>query len=54
VPVEPEAPRWVLPDLLDLPEGQEKVALGADLSPGMLLAGYRRGLFAMPDGREIG
>ncbi len=30
------------------------VAVGADLSPGMLLAGYRTGLFAMPEGREIG
>lgn len=54
MPVEPEAPRWALPDLHDLPEGRELVALGADLSPGMLLAGYRSGLFAMPDGRELG
>jgi len=54
MPVEPEAPRWALPDLHDVPEGRELVALGADLSPGMLLAGYRSGLFAMPDGRELG
>jgi leucyl/phenylalanyl-tRNA--protein transferase len=54
MPVEPDAPRWALPDLHDMPEGQELVALGADLSPGMLLAGYRSGLFAMPDGRELG
>ena len=37
-----------------MPEGQELVAVGADLSPGMLLAGYRSGLFAMPDGGELG
>ncbi len=54
MPIEPDPPRWVLPDLWDMPEGQEMVALGADLSPGMLLAGYRTGLFAMPDGAEIG
>jgi len=54
MPVEPQAPGWVLPDLHDLPAGQELVALGADLAPGMLLAGYRTGLFAMPDGRELG
>ena len=54
MPIEPEAPRWVLPDLEGLPEGQEMVAVGADLSPGMLLAGYRSGLFAMPDGAVLG
>lgn len=54
MPVEPDAPRWALPDLQDMPEGQDLVAIGADLSPGMLLAGYRSGLFAMPDGRELG
>ena len=54
MPVEPDTPRWALPDLHDIPEGRELVAVGADLSPGMLLAGYRSGLFAMPDGRELG
>jgi leucyl/phenylalanyl-tRNA--protein transferase len=54
MPVEPDPPRWALPDLHDMPDGQELVALGADLSPGMLLAGYRSGLFAMPDGRQLG
>ena len=54
MPVEPEAPRWALPDLHDMPEGQELVGIGADLSPGMLLAGYRHGLFAMPDVAELG
>ncbi len=54
MPVEPGVPRWVLPDLQDMPAGQELVALGADLSPGMLLAGYRSGLFAMADGPDLG
>lgn len=54
MPIEPPAPRWVLPDVADLPAGQELVAVGADLSPGMLLAGYRSGLFAMPDGDLLG
>ncbi|MGB7983005.1 MAG: leucyl/phenylalanyl-tRNA--protein transferase [Candidatus Nanopelagicales bacterium] len=52
MPIEPPLPRWALPDrsdLLGLPPGEEFVAVGADLSPGMLLAGYRSGLFAMPD-----
>ena len=31
-------------------EDYDLVAVGADLSPGMLLAGYRQGLFAMPEG----
>ena len=54
MPIEPPEPRWVLPDLADLPAGQELVAVGADLSPGMLLAGYRSGVFAMPDGDLLG
>jgi leucyl/phenylalanyl-tRNA--protein transferase len=54
VPIEPASPRWVLPDLQDLPAGQDLVAVGADLAPGMLLAGYRAGVFAMPEGRELG
>jgi leucyl/phenylalanyl-tRNA--protein transferase len=54
VPIEPAPPRWVLPDLQDLPAGQDLVAVGADLAPGMLLAGYRAGVFAMPEGRELG
>ncbi len=52
MPIEPPLPRWALPepaDLAGLPAGQEFVAVGADLSPGMLLAGYRSGLFAMPE-----
>lgn len=54
MPLEPDLPRWALPDLQDMPDGQELVAVGADLSPGMLLAGYRSGLFAMPDAGNLG
>jgi leucyl/phenylalanyl-tRNA--protein transferase len=54
MPIEPEAPGWVMPDLGDLPAGQELVAVGADLSPGMLLSGYRAGLFPMPDRGQLG
>lgn len=46
-PVEPAPTRWTLP-----PAGRADdhgiVALGADLAPGTLLAGYRSGLFPMP------
>ena len=54
MPVEPRPTPWVLPDLSDLPAGQEFVAVGADLGPGTLLAGYRGGLFAMPEGDLLG
>ena len=54
MPIEPARPGWVLPDVRWLPDGQELVAVGADLSPGMLLAGYRQGLFAMPEGSILG
>jgi leucyl/phenylalanyl-tRNA--protein transferase len=35
-------------------DGSDLVAVGADLSPGTLLAAYRHGLFPMPEGRAIG
>lgn len=54
MPIEPRAPGWVLPDVAAVPAGVELVAVGADLSPGMLLAGYRRGLFPMPEGPVLG
>ena len=54
MPVEPSPTPWVLPDLSDLPDGQEFVAVGADLAPSTLLAGYRGGLFAMPEGDLLG
>lgn len=54
MPIEPRPPIWQLPDLRDVPPGVEFVAVGADLSPGMLLAGYRSGLFAMPERDLLG
>lgn len=54
VPTEPRPTRWLLPDVADVPPGEELVAVGADLSPGMLLAGYRAGIFAMPDSGLLG
>lgn len=52
-PVEPEPSRW---QLEPPPEGHEHDlwAVGADLEPGTLLAGYRVGLFPMPIAREEG
>lgn len=46
VPVEPEASRWAFADPQDAPD--DLVGVGADLSPGTLLAAYRQGLFPMP------
>lgn len=54
MPIDPAPSPWVLPDLRELPSGQELVAVGADLAPGTLLAGYRAGLFAMPDSGLLG
>jgi leucyl/phenylalanyl-tRNA--protein transferase len=54
MPIEPRPPGWVLPDVRSVPAGVELVAVGADLTAGMLLAGYRRGLFAMPDQGLLG
>jgi leucyl/phenylalanyl-tRNA--protein transferase len=48
VPTEPPPTGWVFPDRF--PEG-DVVAVGADLSPGTILAAYRRGLFPMRLGR---
>lgn len=38
-----------MPDPRAAPPGEDLVAVGADLEPGTLLAGYRAGLFPMPD-----
>lgn len=54
MPVEPAPGGWVLPDVRAIPAGVELVAIGADLSPGMLLAGYRSGMFAMPEVGVLG
>lgn len=48
--VEPQPCHWELPDPAAAPAGREIVGVGADCEPGTMLAGYRRGLFAM----EIG
>ncbi|MCU0301323.1 MAG: leucyl/phenylalanyl-tRNA--protein transferase [Candidatus Nanopelagicales bacterium] len=53
-PVEPPATPWRLPDVRGAPTGVELVAVGAALDPGTLLAGYRRGLFPMPEGALLG
>jgi leucyl/phenylalanyl-tRNA--protein transferase len=46
VPVEPEPSRWAFADPQHAPD--DLVGVGADLSPGTLLAAYRHGLFPMP------
>jgi leucyl/phenylalanyl-tRNA--protein transferase len=48
VPTEPDPTPWVFPPPLDWDPDDDLVALGADLEPGTLLAGYRAGLFPMP------
>jgi leucyl/phenylalanyl-tRNA--protein transferase len=48
VPIEPPPSRFAMPDPLDVAEGDDLVAVGADLEPGTLLAAYRSGLFPMP------
>jgi leucyl/phenylalanyl-tRNA--protein transferase len=47
VPVEPPPTAWVFPDPRD--DEDDLVGVGADLSPGTLLAAYRRGIFPMPE-----
>jgi leucyl/phenylalanyl-tRNA--protein transferase len=54
MPIEPRPAGWVLPDVRTVPPGVEFVAVGAELTAGMLLAGYRRGLFAMPEPGLLG
>ncbi|MDW3215907.1 MAG: leucyl/phenylalanyl-tRNA--protein transferase [Ilumatobacteraceae bacterium] len=52
-PIEPPPTRWTMPS--DGPvDDSDIVAIGADLEPGTLLAGYRNGMFPMPfDRRRI-
>ena len=52
-PIEPPISRWTMPT--DGPvDDSDIVAIGADLEPGTLLAGYRAGMFPMPfDRRRI-
>ncbi len=47
-PVEPEPSRFAMPDPSLADAGADLIAVGADLSPGTLLAAYRSGLFPMP------
>jgi leucyl/phenylalanyl-tRNA---protein transferase len=47
-PIEPSPSRYAMPDLARLEAGADLVAVGADLTPGTLLAAYRAGLFPMP------
>lgn len=48
MPVEPPVTPWVFPPRADWGPYDDLVAVGADLAPGTLLEGYRRGLFPMP------
>ena len=43
----------MLPDPAGARPGQEALAIGADLAPATMLAGYRGGLFPMPDRRRL-
>lgn len=50
MPIEPPPTPWQFP--APTPDADDAVALGADLAPGTMLAGYRAGLFPMHvDGR---
>ena len=56
-PIEPPPTPWRLPTREQLAalgddQGEDLVAVGADLAPGTLLAAYRGGLFPMPHGRR--
>lgn len=52
-PIEPPPSQWVMPPNGPI-DDSDVVAIGADLEPGTLLAGYRGGLFPMPyDRRRI-
>lgn len=56
-PIEPPPSSWVLPDIAAMMshQGDDFVAIGADLEPGTLLQAYRNGLFPMPHGHhEVG
>jgi len=46
VPIEPPATGWQFPDLRGTSH-EDLIAVGADLEPGPVLAGYRAGLFPM-------
>jgi leucyl/phenylalanyl-tRNA--protein transferase len=50
MPVEPPPTAWSFPGPERIDESDDLVAAGADLSPGTVLAAYRRGMFPMPSG----
>ncbi len=50
MPVEPPATGWIFGDPSTHDDGDDLVAIGADLEPGTLLEAYRRGIFPMPAG----
>lgn len=50
-PIEPPPTRWTMPTDAPL-DDSDIVAIGADLEPGTLLAGYRAGVFPMPFDRR--
>ena len=53
-PVEPPPTTWAFPPPDRWPDHDDLVAIGADLSPGTLLAAYRSGLFPMPfEGADV-
>lgn len=52
-PVDPGPPAWVLPDPARAAPGVELLAVGGDLDPATMLAGYRRGLFPMGVGGSL-
>lgn len=47
MPVDPGPSRWNFPDPATVDPGQDVVAVGADLAPATVLAGYRAGMFPM-------
>lgn len=47
MPIDPGPCAWQLPDPAQAPEGEDVVAVGADLDPSTVLAAYRQGLFPM-------
>lgn len=54
-PVDPTATPWAFPEPADLPQGEDLIAVGADLEPGTLLTAYASGYFPMPvSKRKIG
>lgn len=45
--ITPPPSQWDLPDPAQAPDGEDLIAVGADLEPGTLISAYRRGIFPM-------